>query len=151
MRYQWLLFDADNTLFDYDRAEACALQTSFEQIGLPYQEAHRQTYRAINAALWEAFERGEIDQDRIKSARFQRLFQQLGVAVEAEAFGRRYLENLAQVTVMVEGAVDGVLAASFPLTMRWIRSASSSTSSRMCDETRIVRPSAASPRMTSRR
>ncbi len=29
MTYTWLLFDADGTLFDYDRAEATALEQDF--------------------------------------------------------------------------------------------------------------------------
>ena len=36
MTYQWLLFDADGTLFDYDRAETAALKASFAQFDLPF-------------------------------------------------------------------------------------------------------------------
>jgi len=43
-RYRWLLFDADGTLFDYDRAEAAALQQTFEQIGAPFRPEHLTEY-----------------------------------------------------------------------------------------------------------
>ena len=33
-QYQWLFFDADGTLFDYDRAEVAALEQAFEHIGI---------------------------------------------------------------------------------------------------------------------
>ena len=35
MKYQWILFDADNTLFDYDAAELGALSSTFEELGRP--------------------------------------------------------------------------------------------------------------------
>lgn len=34
-RYDYVLFDADNTLFDFDRAEAEALRTTLAEYGLP--------------------------------------------------------------------------------------------------------------------
>jgi FMN phosphatase YigB (HAD superfamily) len=35
-RYQWLLFDADGTLFDSDRAEVTALEQAFGLIGVAF-------------------------------------------------------------------------------------------------------------------
>ena len=37
MKYTWLLFDADDTLFDFAKAESNALQWTLEQLGLPFQ------------------------------------------------------------------------------------------------------------------
>jgi len=37
-KYRWLLFDADGTLFDYDKAEAVALERTFGQMGHPRKE-----------------------------------------------------------------------------------------------------------------
>jgi FMN phosphatase YigB (HAD superfamily) len=39
-RYQWLLFDADGTLFDYDRAESAALKQAFRMIGAAFDPAY---------------------------------------------------------------------------------------------------------------
>ena len=36
MRYQWILFDADGTLFDFDLAEQTALRRSFELADYPF-------------------------------------------------------------------------------------------------------------------
>ena len=55
--YDWLLFDADGTLFDYDRAESTALAQSFQEAGLPFGPAALAAYRAINRDLWQALER----------------------------------------------------------------------------------------------
>jgi 2-haloacid dehalogenase len=50
--YRWLLFDADGTLFDYDRAERAALEQALGQIGVSSDPGHLTAYRRINQALW---------------------------------------------------------------------------------------------------
>ena len=60
MTYLWLLFDADGTLFDYDRAEAQALVRTFEMTGFDWKPEYTAIYREINGGLWRAFEKGEI-------------------------------------------------------------------------------------------
>jgi FMN phosphatase YigB (HAD superfamily) len=39
-RYQWLLFDADGTLFDFDRAESAALRHVFKFIGTAFDPVY---------------------------------------------------------------------------------------------------------------
>ena len=46
-RYRWLLFDADGTLFDYDRAERVALEQALGQIGESFEPSHLAAYRRI--------------------------------------------------------------------------------------------------------
>ncbi len=49
--YTWLLFDADGTLFDYDKAEKSALANTFEQIGYPFEPQYLPQYRSINSQI----------------------------------------------------------------------------------------------------
>ena len=46
-----------------------------------YDSGYLGTYRRINQALWEAVERGEIAPGIVKARRFERLLEDLGVAV----------------------------------------------------------------------
>ena len=46
-RYRWLLFDADGTLFDFERAETSALTRTFAQFDLPLAPDLQDTYRKI--------------------------------------------------------------------------------------------------------
>ena len=43
-RYEVVLFDADHTLFDFDRAEREALRQTLEEAGLPTGRPRRATY-----------------------------------------------------------------------------------------------------------
>lgn len=102
--YACILFDADGTLFDYDRAEADALASAFSEVGLPYLPDHLVTYRRINGEHWLALERGETTPERIKLARFEDLFGAIGVAGDPADFSRRYLARLARCCELIEGA-----------------------------------------------
>jgi len=63
MNYDIILMDADDTLFDFEKAEEFAFRRAMQEFRLPYSEDHRQLYRKINQNLWEALERGETTQN----------------------------------------------------------------------------------------
>ena len=102
--YQWLLFDADGTLFDYDQAEKNALQTTFVQLGYPFEPAYLAVYRQVNHAIWQEFEQGQIDQLTLRTRRFELLFQALALRADPRRFSSTYLANLAQQTCLIDGA-----------------------------------------------
>lgn len=104
MRYDWLLFDADGTLLDYDKAEAAALQQAFQHFDVPFQPHHLETYRRVNAELWRAFERGEIAQSQLKLRRFELLAEAIGLPLDAAQFSAVYLTQLGQNAQLIEGA-----------------------------------------------
>lgn len=110
MRYEWLLLDADGTLFDYDRAEAMALQRTFEQMGHAFEAGHVETYREINGQIWLDFEQGRISQEHLRTRRFELLFDAVGARLSPEAFSAAYLENLARGTDLIDGAEEVVRA-----------------------------------------
>jgi YjjG family noncanonical pyrimidine nucleotidase len=106
VRYDWVFFDADGTLFDYDAAEAAALEGGFEVRGLPYETSIGPLYSTINAAIWREFELGEISQAELKTERFDRLFEAVGLTEDSAAFSRSYLEILAAQTTLLDGAEE---------------------------------------------
>lgn len=109
-RYQWLLFDADGTVFDYDRAENIALVEVFRLIGVTFDPAYLTAYRSINQALWQAVEKGELTLSRLKVRRFELLLQTIGVAYPPAAFSASYLDCLATCSELVEDAAEVVQA-----------------------------------------
>ncbi len=95
MRYPYLLFDADNTLFDFDRAEAAAFTASAATAGLTYSEELHRRYRAHNDDCWTMFDRGEATKDFILLERFRRFFAEQGVEADPAAANKAHLETLA--------------------------------------------------------
>lgn len=102
--YQWLYFDADGTLFDYDLAEASALQNAFRAFDLPYDANVMTQYHAINHQLWLEFEQGQVSAAVLRTRRFERLFTALGMPTAADGFSQRYLQELARGTQLIRGA-----------------------------------------------
>lgn len=123
MRYRWLLFDADGTLFDFDTAEAKALRETFEQLDMIFSPDYAQTYHRVNAQVWAEFEKGQITQQALRTERFDRLFRACGVQPPVwdglETFSRRYLENLARHGDLIDGAEEVIrrLAQTHQLAM----------------------------------
>jgi 2-haloacid dehalogenase len=105
-RYQWLLFDADGTLFDYDRAEGAALSQVFQSFGSKFDPVYLTAYRHINQTLWQAVEKGEITPSVVKVRRFELLFQTIGVVHPPAELSVSYLECLAKCSELMEGAAE---------------------------------------------
>lgn len=108
MKYKWLLFDADGTLFDYDKAEGAALKNTFEEFGLGYEARYAGAYRRINGEIWLDFENGRISQQRLRTRRFELLFEAIQIDCDPGGFSTRYLANLALGTDLIEGAEDTI-------------------------------------------
>jgi 2-haloacid dehalogenase len=106
--YQWLLFDADGTLFDYDAAERKALTQVFDQIGADFKPAHLQVYRRINHDLWQALERGEVSGSVLKTRRFELVLQELEIRGSAAEISEYYLECLGNCGELLPGALEVV-------------------------------------------
>jgi 2-haloacid dehalogenase len=107
LRYRWLLFDADGTLFDYERAERAALEQALAGIGVSFDPAyHLPAYREINSALWHGVEKGEITPAVVKVRRFELLLEALKVTHSAAALSACYLECLANCSELVAYAEE---------------------------------------------
>ncbi len=104
--YRWLLFDADGTLWDYDRAEEAALRTAFAPLGRPFDTDIAAAYRQINGRIWLEFEQGRISQERLRSRRFELLFERLDIDADPGVMSARYLGHLAQRTDLIDGAEE---------------------------------------------
>src|SRR5699024_5099559 len=64
-KYYCILFDADNTLLDFDAAEAKALAETLVHYGIEPDSQTVETYRRINAGLWQQLEKGQIRREKL--------------------------------------------------------------------------------------
>lgn len=106
MKYEWLLFDADNTILDFNQAQRHALAESLTEIGIIFRPEHDQIYDRINRSCWRAYEEGKLTKAMLRHRRFQLFFMEIGLKEDPASFGERYLIHLSQSTAMVEGALE---------------------------------------------
>ena len=116
-QYRWLLFDADGTLFDYDRAEAQAFLETLTSSHISFDKRYLEEYRRINGVLWQAFEQGSVSQSNLKVERFRQFCQIAEISADPAELSRLYLANLSKGAYLIDGALETVqaLAGSYQL------------------------------------
>lgn len=109
MKYKILLFDADETLFDFKKAEKEAFKNTILEFGINYDESyHFETYKEINTIIWKELEEGLITQAKLKVERFKRLSQKLNISYNENDFAKSYMKNLALGSFLFENAREVV-------------------------------------------
>ncbi len=112
-RYEFLLFDIDGTLLDYDAAERNALRNAVKAYGVAYDvDVHLEVYKEINTDTWRKFERNEITAVELRTERFQRFAAHIGVEMDPEEMSRIYLDFLKQEADHIPNAMDVVKEVS---------------------------------------
>ncbi|WP_223789949.1 HAD family hydrolase [Marinicella meishanensis] len=110
-RHQRLIFDADNTLFDFDQAEAHALVSTLRHFAMPTPEGLIDHYRQMNVALWQQLDAKQIGIAELKQRRAESVFDFVGAAhTDHETFSVQYLDALAEQQCLL-AAVKETLAA----------------------------------------
>lgn len=104
IRYYYLLFDADNTLFDFNRANRNAFHQVCSTFDLPESEETYQLYEGINTALWHAFDRGECTKEYLVVERFRRFLAALGLERDPERCNEVHLSTLGRSQVLLPHA-----------------------------------------------
>ena len=123
-RYSWIILDADNTVFDFDRAEHAALARTLGGFGIECTETVRSDYAAISAKLWRAFEAGEMTSGRLRVARFEELLRGASRGVpgsprgDQEHSGAGIADAVSARYVLELGRESGLLPEAEPVVRR---------------------------------
>ena len=105
---EFLLLDLDDTILDFHKAERIALSKTIRDFGLEPREEVLELYHKINKWHWEQLELGVMTWDQVLVGRFDRLFQELGMEVDAAACMKRYEHNLSIGHYFLPGAEEAV-------------------------------------------
>lgn len=124
--YDDVLFDADDTLFDFRQAEEEAFFAVFKQRGIIMEAGDLHDYIQINEGLWRDLELGLIEKADLKVLRFTRFFEKLSqssdqnkadigkglLASEVCVFAEDYLTFLGQGSYLMPEALEVCRALS---------------------------------------
>ena len=105
-RYQYLLFDADNTLFDFDAANHNAFARVCEYCGLTYSEELYEFYESINRPLWHQLDLGEVTKEFLVVERFRRFLAPKGIDRDPAECNRIQLAGLGSSTALLPHALE---------------------------------------------
>ena len=96
MKYEYLLFDADDTLFDFPKASSQAFETMCRTHNIPCTPEVYRLYHEINLELWAAFDRGELTKEFVTLERYVRFLKVLGLERDPAACNRDFLAALGK-------------------------------------------------------
>ena len=108
-KYYCILFDADNTLLDFDAAESKALAETLVNYGIEPDAETVQTYRTINEELWRQLEKGQVRREKLFNERFTRFLKAINAAGDGAEMNRYYLEQLSTHPDLMSAQVLDVL------------------------------------------
>jgi 2-haloacid dehalogenase len=107
MKYEIIMFDADETLFDFKKSERDAFKNTIIEFDIEYDENHHlKIYHGINAAIWKEFEEGLITQEKLKIERFKRLSNILNVEFDEAKFAEAYMKHLSNSSILYDASIE---------------------------------------------
>lgn len=101
-----VLFDLDDTLFDFHKAEKIALTKTLVHFGIDPTEETLALYSTINATHWKRLELGEISREEVKVGRYRELFETIGVECDPVKATAYYESMLAIGHYFMPGAPE---------------------------------------------
>ena len=114
-----VFIDVDDTLLDFSKCTAVALEKACAEHNVPFAEHFTETFLPINVNFWKKIETGELTREQVFTVRFDTVFAALGLspAVSAAAFDDTFRAHLNDVAVPVDGAeaLLAALSARFPV------------------------------------
>ena len=104
--YSIFLFDADNTLFNFDAGNRRAFSKVCRICHLPDTDELFHAYEAVNAEMWSAFDRGECTKDFLVVERFRLFLERAGLQADPVQCNKIHLSTLATNTVLLPHALE---------------------------------------------
>lgn len=108
MKYTTLLFDADGTLYDFEKAEIIALTNLYRKSEITCSfKKFRGVYERENKKLWKALEKGSVTADQVKVERFSETLKALDIhGFDGYEMSRLFMEELADCQFLLPGAEE---------------------------------------------
>ncbi|MBE2895933.1 pyrimidine 5'-nucleotidase [Pasteurellaceae bacterium HPA106] len=101
-RFDWVFFDADETLFSFDSFRG--LQLLLADYGVGFNAQDFAQYQQLNKPLWAQYNQGQITAAQLQTTRFAELAAKLRVS--AEALNHQFLLKMAEICQPLPGVVE---------------------------------------------
>ena len=101
-----IFLDVDNTILDFNKAEAIALEKTLSALSVPHSPEVIRRYSQLNLAQWKLLEQGKLTREQVKVRRYRLLFDELKTDASPEEAARIYEGLLGQGHYFMDGAVE---------------------------------------------
>ena len=108
MKYNCVLFDLDDTLFDFQACAEKSFLNACAFFGLPHEKQNYSIYKVINQKYWDMYSEGKISKEDVLYLRFKEYFSTYDNEIDVREFGKRYESNLSNNFILSDGAEEVV-------------------------------------------
>ncbi len=106
-KYQWLLFDLDNTLLDFNASSKIGFKSLIEKINPKLDwESLYPIYRDYNHQVWDEREAGLISHNDLKTKRWRLFFDHADIEFDPSLANDHYFYYIKNKPFLIEGAID---------------------------------------------
>lgn len=102
MKYQWILFDADETLFHFDNF--AGLKNMFARYDVSFEQSDFDEYQSLNKPLWVKYQNGDITAEELQTTRFEAWSKKLNIP--AATLNTEFLDSMAEICQPLSGALE---------------------------------------------
>lgn len=109
MKYKALLFDLDDTILSFSKAEDYAIGKIFDKYDISNTIENKITYSNINLKYWKMYERKEISRENLLNKRFREFFSVINKDISEDELiniNDVYFSYLTSVVFILPGALE---------------------------------------------
>ena len=106
MQYKYLLFDADGTLYNFEKTEENAIKWTWEQYNIPQNEETVGCFMRNNSKAWSMIEQGTLTVERLKTIRFEWVFSELKLDIDPKKFAQSFMDNLGKTGELLPNSLE---------------------------------------------
>ncbi len=105
-KFRIVLIDADDTIFDFKKAEYSAFKKTLNSFGADCTDKDVEVYSNINLSCWKELEKGTLSRNELQYKRFELWFDYMGLRLDAKAFNEIYVPSLGEFGYLIDGAEE---------------------------------------------
>ncbi len=106
MKYSIVLFDADDTLFDFYHTGQKSFIKAFASLGIKADENDYDLYSDINQKRWDLYSVGKMTKHDVVIGRFEEYSAAKGLKFDINAFYELYEDNLSKTAILLPETVN---------------------------------------------
>ncbi|QUX95942.1 noncanonical pyrimidine nucleotidase, YjjG family [Marinomonas sp. CT5] len=102
MKYKWIIFDADETLFHFDNF--AGLKHMFAKHDIAFEKQDYDEYQTVNKQLWVEYQNNQITAEQLQTRRFKLWSDRLKIS--PKDLNKQFLESMAEICQTLPGATE---------------------------------------------
>jgi YjjG family noncanonical pyrimidine nucleotidase len=107
-QYDWLLFDLDNTLLNFNESAYLAFTNLCEIHQIEDSKSAYLIYKEINAKYWHYFEKHKINANELRVGRFESFLKAINNQKDAAILAQDYTQLLVEHSQWITGAENAL-------------------------------------------